>query len=268
MKWVTVAWLMMATPADAAGRLFLQPFLLADPPRLTGESCSADVNGDGHLDLVMVSGGTATVLHGDGSGSLAAVRTFPFSSTATLGNVGADDLPDLVSPEAVKLNNGNETFGAELPVGDGGITIRLSDLNADGALDMVVVGSDLRVRLGNGHGTFTASYPFALPSAARSLTLADVNGDGRQDALVPCEGTQGKISLFLGTGNATLFQPRNDDLSGNQPNSVAVGDLNHDGWTDLAVVCLADASVGFIYLGNGDGTFKTPTTVSMIGGAK
>src|SRR5262249_4773376 len=52
--------------------------------------------------------------------------------------------------------------------------------------------------------------------------------------------------------------------TGQNPLALAVGDFNHDGNLDLAVVNENDNTIS-ILLGNGDGTFQTQTTVSSNG---
>ncbi len=52
----------------------------------------------------------------------------------------------------------------------------------------------------------------------------------------------------------TWFQPAKTFSTGNGPNSIAVGDLNHDGIPDLVTAGYQSDSVSAL-LGNGDGTF-------------
>jgi hypothetical protein len=53
------------------------------------------------------------------------------------------------------------------------------------------------------------------------------------------------------------FLARRDFVVGQGPRSVAVGDFNGDGLTDLATGNCSRNSVS-VLLGNGDGTFQTP----------
>jgi hypothetical protein len=82
--------------------------------------------------------------------------------------------------------------------------------------------------------------------------LADVNGDGLLDMVVTNNHSTNTVTVLLGNGDGT-FQPAQEYAVGTPPNSVAVGDFNHDGILDLAVT---DDSGVSILLGNGDGTFQ------------
>jgi hypothetical protein len=97
----------------------------------------------------------------------------------------------------------------------------------------------------------------------KSIAVADFNGDGKLDfatANPPVGGNNG-VSVVLGNGNGT-FQPPLPILVGSQPSFVNVGDFNYDGKPDLVVgdLTYCVASVIYILLGNGDGTFQPPVS--------
>ena len=70
-------------------------------------------------------------------------------------------------------------------------------------------------------------------SSPVSVVLADVNGDGKQDAIV-VNDTSATISVLLGMGDGT-FAAKVDYATGGQPLSLAAGDLNGDARVDLAI---------------------------------
>jgi len=66
--------------------------------------------------------------------------------------------------------------------------------------------------------------------------------------------TLGSVSVLLGNGDGT-FEAGVEYGVGSKPNSLATGDLNGDGYLDLAVAN-GESHTFSIYLGNGDGTFQ------------
>jgi hypothetical protein len=99
----------------------------------------------------------------------------------------------------------------------------------------------------------------AAPDDPGCLTIADVNRDGKPDALV-C--SQNSVGVMLGNGDGTFQSFTNTNFfTGSCDFAVAVADVNGDGLPDM-VAPNAGAngcgSVGFagVLLGNGNGTFQ------------
>ncbi|WP_123043419.1 FG-GAP-like repeat-containing protein [Cohnella candidum] len=95
-----------------------------------------------------------------------------------------------------------------------------------------------------------------------SVAIGDYNGDGKADLAVANNGS-GTVSILLGNGSGSYLPAVDYPVggAGSMPSSVAAGDFNGDGATDLAV---SDAGLNqvFVLLGNsnnghGDGTFQT-----------
>jgi hypothetical protein len=102
-----------------------------------------------------------------------------------------------------------------------------------------------------------ASYPVGTSPTA--IAVADFNGDGKPDLAVansgdPNTNDDGNVSILLGKGDGT-FQGSISFNAGKNPWSIAVGDFNHDGKTDLAVLDGGETSVNILF-GKGDGTFQ------------
>lgn len=135
----------------------------------------------------------------------------------------------------------------------------IADLNGDGKPDLVVGDYlNISVFLGKGDGTFMSAITTA-DQGLYGMAVADLNGDGKAD-IVTAEGNPGTVGVYLGNGDGT-FQTRVQyvipfQMSGDVTQAVAVGDFNGDGKLDLAVTDSAANEV-WIFLGNGDGTFKT-----------
>lgn len=107
-------------------------------------------------------------------------------------------------------------------------------------------------KLALGRSTLPAVFPTGqLPTAP---AVADVNGDGFLDLLIPND-FDNTVSVLLGNGDGT-FKPQLTFPVGKQPNAIAVADFNHDGKLDIAVANQGSANIT-VLLGNGDGTFQT-----------
>src|SRR5262249_21450484 len=145
------------------------------------------------------------------------------------------------------------------------------DLNHDGHADLMVTSDQssnaANVLLGNGDGTFQATREFAVgpgdvANAIRQPVVADLNGDGIRDLVVP-NFASADISILLGRGDGTFAPERRFDAT-IQPDSIAMGDFDRDGTLDLAVLGrVAGSATVAILLGRGDGTFKPPQLISV-----
>jgi len=98
-----------------------------------------------------------------------------------------------------------------------------------------------------------------------------VNGDGKPD-LVVANSFNG-VGVLLGNGDGTFQTAVSYESGGNPASSLAVADVNGDGKMDLVLAnnCASgsncppsDGTVG-VLLGNGDGTFKVPTSYDSGG---
>lgn len=138
-----------------------------------------------------------------------------------------------------------------LPAGDSPVQCALVDLENDDKPDLVVINhlnSILAVyRNQSARGTITPgsfAAPINLPSGPRphAMTVEDVDGDGRLDVVI-CNLANHTISIFRNTSasNVISFAPRLDvPIGALLPRDVAVGDLDADGRSDIAV-CAHDS---------------------------
>jgi Tfp pilus tip-associated adhesin PilY1 len=158
-----------------------------------------------------------------------------------VGDVNKDGFNDL----AISLTGPTSTIEVALANGDGtfqtpkSITTKvtvgalgLADMNGDGRADVVAADDlNLRVWLSNADGSIATpaiDTPLSYQSfsAGSRLYLADLNGDGRVDA-VPLNGKDFGFSVLYGDGNGGFVDAPGPTLQA-PPKSVGSADFNGD----------------------------------------
>jgi len=220
----------------------------------------ADLNGDGHLDLASADfhAGEISIRDGDGAGGFGPrvpVRTGVQTSLVGAGDLDQDGQLELVFLETyfrtvgVLRRNGTGTFGYISSYPEPGVPtgLALADLTGDGRLDVATtIGSpgQVSVRPGDGAGGLLDGQLHALPSAPLGLVCADLDGDSLLDIATanPLTTAEGSVFLLRGAGAGQFLAPR-PLTAGGGLQSLAVGDLDGDGWLDLAGGVLGDPEV-------------------------
>jgi hypothetical protein len=241
-----------------------------------------DLNGDGTTDLVVgdSGGGFVSVLLGNGDGTFQPGVVYGSGGSGydsvAIGDVNGDGKPDVAvtnessNSVAVLLGNGDGTFEGPVAYDSGGFepnSVVIADVNKDGKQDLIVAtrcqsSSDcsdgsVSVLLGNGDGTFQAAVSYSSGGATSGpVVIGDLRGDGKQDLVVANYGSD-SVGVLLGNGDGT-FNPAATYSTGSyqdfwEADSIAIGDVNGDGYADLAV---ATGGGLYVLLGNGDGTFQ------------
>lgn len=182
-------------------------------------AATADINGDGKVDIVVPYGGDTAcgspsggasgywVALGNGDGTFAKPVFTTFGTelySATLADMNGDGVPDLILNDVPFINgfgyqvsllpgNGDGTFGNAITIESSYIIsdVAAADINNDGKMDLVlsaqeVSGSDITTGgiltlLGNGDGTFNAPSMVTTDNFFLGLQVADMNNDGNQD---------------------------------------------------------------------------------------
>ncbi|MDE3057337.1 MAG: VCBS repeat-containing protein [Bacteroidota bacterium] len=233
---------------------------------------AADVDGDGHIDLVVTNGSsnTVSVLKNKGDGTFAAkvdyaAGTEPTSVTAA--DLDGDGYIDLAvanyssSTLSVFKNNGDGTFAARVDyaTGAGPHSVAAADLDGDGYVDLVVVNQNantVSVFKNKGDGTFAAKVDYTTGGTPQWVTAGDLDGDGHIDLAV-ANANSNTVSVFKNKGDGT-FAAKVDYTTGSNtfPSSVTAADLDGDGDLDLAAANSGSNTVS-VLKNNGDGTFAS-----------
>jgi hypothetical protein len=318
---------------------------------LTTTLLSADLTGDGKLDLVAVStsfadidgcaqGATLFILPGNGDGTFGAAKEYPtgyLPVNAVIADFNGDGRPDVVTfnsysnsfsvllnlgsgkfapavsykADVANLFFGGPVFGGDLNgdkradlafavdnrittiTAQSGGTFHVAsaaefftfpdtvmppvDLNRDGILDLLAVGTDETCRGDSVAGELTpliSSNGIPLNKLGQGVTLedfsfvasgiGDFNSDGNLDTvLIPTDLTSNNIGVYLndGHGNFTPAAAETSFLSTSATN-VAVGDFNGDGKSDLALINGGEIQ---IRLGSGGKNFGAPVSYPAAG---
>ena len=226
----------------------------------------ADLNGDGLPDLVVADKNSAliAVRLNLGAGVFGPATTYssgcsPFQGCQpdgiTSGDFNHDGKVDIATPGAVLFGNGDGTLQLPRQFQAGAYPNALAsgDFNRDGYSDVMVLNSaavNVTVLFGT-PSSMTQPPSVATGSQPSSLALADFNGDGKPDMAVTAYGSN-QVQIFLGEGGGHLVEV--SALSLQFAETMTAADFNGGGKIDLAVAGENGTSV---YLGNGDGTFRS-----------
>ncbi|OGX86530.1 hypothetical protein BEN47_12800 [Hymenobacter lapidarius] len=246
------------------------------------DSVVGDIDGDGDLDLVTAnfSSGTLGIRLNTGMGLLGNMQNIRpnigNAASIAMGDVDGDGDLDMVvgnfffSEASVLVNNGLGAFISGQPFLTSGGDVKsvaLGDMDGDGDLDLLTSGnSGSGIQLNNGAGFFAS--PVNIPTARFAVDIAtgDLDGDGDLDLLTANGfggGIAGTVSIRLNNGFGT-FSGAVDLPVGQDPQKVALGDVDGDGDLDLLVANSFSRTVS-IRLNDGSGTFTGNQDVSTNG---
>jgi hypothetical protein len=174
---------------------------------------TGDINGDGKLDLVTLNNGSISILR---------------NTSNEAGNIAF----------APKVEFTTGTINA--------LSVAIGDLDSDGKADLAITNTEggtvsiLRnTSTRNGNIAFADKVEFATVTFPVSISITDLDGDGKPDIALASE--YGTLSLLrntsTGPGNIRYAVGVDyNEVLGFEPMSMSTGDLDNDGKNDLAVV--------------------------------
>src|SRR5213594_3897184 len=205
-----------------------------------------DFNEDGKLDMAVATAGNnrVTILLGDGTGQFTRGDSYPAVRSPVslaVGDFNHDRKADLAvalrnDKLLVLLGRGDGSFlqKAVYEYGDTPTSVVAADVNEDGLPDLVVthggkMSSSVVVFLGNGDGTFRSPVAYKTGHSPLNVSVLDLNGDrhldllvvnGERDDIAVANNLSSDLSVLLGKGDGTFWQPPRSYRTGAAPFAV------------------------------------------------
>ncbi len=288
----------LADPARPG--FFLPALVLSTPGRTPLDVAVGDLNGDGLTDIVVAASfdagatmnpapvPTVMVFHQISPPTPNAVQFAPPVTYAIGGEPQAVTVADLdgngfadiavattANTVSVLLQTAAGVIAPAVDYATGvqPIAIKAADLDGDGKLDLLTANFGAAVNPGTQGlsvliqgataGTFLAPAHYVTGFRSTALAVGDLNGDGKPDVAVACEGLPGDpgvVSVFLQTPPAAatpgVLLPAVNYRGVWGPMGVAIADIDGDGSPDLL---LADGDIVVrLNSATAPGTFGSP----------
>ncbi len=223
-----------------------------------------DIDGDGKPDLAIAnygggSGNTVSVLRNTSSiDSVSFATKVDFTTgsdpmSVAIGDIDGDGKPDLAiansASNSVSVLRNTSSIGIvnfatklDFTTGIAPVSLSIGDIDGNGKPDLAVVNyssnvvSVYRNTSNSGNVSFASKVNFTTGSGPKSVVIGDLDGDKKPDLAV-ANAKENTISIFRNTGNGgtIIFDPKVDLGASNGPSTIAIGDLDGDSKSDMAI---------------------------------
>lgn len=255
---------------------------------------TADIDGDGRVDLIALDTGISvvTVFTNNGSGfgeyggrSYSTTRSEPQwgygPASVAAADVDGDGLLDLITAnengtvtvlknygDSLGFDDSQTYWGVGYAVGADPQSILAMDINGDGLPDLITANygdNTLTILTNNGSGyllfsatEFGSNATIHVGAGPKCVVAADVNNDGFMDLITANYGDN-TLTILTNNGNGSFGSYATINV-GSGPVSVTAADVNGDGHVDLACVNY-NGNTLTVLTNNGSGTFQLCATL-------
>jgi Ca2+-binding RTX toxin-like protein len=256
---------------------------------------SADIDGDGKIDLIVANydSNTVSVLRNTGlsnseivrfstktdfnTGSApASVTSADFDGDGTVDLLIANQSDDTISVLRNTSTSGVVSFASKIDyaTGDNPYSVTSADVDSDGKTDLIVANglsdtvSVFRNTSTSGSVRFAAKTDFDAGYNPLSVTQADVDGDGRTDLIVTnYDGDTISVLRNISSSGAINFAAPLSFTAGDAPHAATSADVDGDGRSDLIFVNLNSSTVSVLRNTSSSGVINFASTSDFaVGG--
>ncbi|WP_295673187.1 cadherin-like beta sandwich domain-containing protein [uncultured Mucilaginibacter sp.] len=202
------------------------------------------------------------------SGATYAAITILNTGTALAAYSSAFFMPTF-TPNTSGITAASFSPKVDFTAGTSPFSVAIADIDGDGKPDLAIVNfkdntvSVLRNTGSPGGCSFAAKVDLAAGGyPAEFVAIGDIDGDGKPDLVVANTGA-GTVSVLRNTSNpgSVSFAAKVDFPAGNQPISVAIGDIDGDGKPELVIAIAGGTNIVSVLRNTG-----SPGIVSFAAG--